>query len=111
MSYEKMYKIYRKNPSIFPMATGYLTDKGFEFVKQITDEDIEELEGNGLMTEEFVKDLVQTAREIVEASDNSSVEIIQFCAAEKIFDTQYYTGDFEDDEWDDKEVNTNEDGN
>ena len=111
MSYEKMYKVYRKNPSIFPMATGYLTDKGFEFVKQITDEDIEELEGNGLMTEEFVKDLVQTAREIVEASDNSSVEIIQFCAAEKIFDTQYYTGDFEDDEWDDKEVNTNEDGN
>ena len=111
MSYVNMYKVYRRNPSIFPIAVGYLTDKGFSFVKQITDKDIEELEGNGLMTKEFVQDLVQTAREIVEASDNSSVEIIQFCAAEKIFDTQYYTGDFEDDEWGDDEVNADEDRN
>lgn len=103
MSYVNMYKVYRRNPSIFPMAVGYLTDKGFSFVKQITDKDIEELEGNGLMTEEFVKDLVRTARDITEASDNSSVEIIQFCAAEGIFDTEYYTGKFKDDEEDEEE--------
>lgn len=103
MSYVNMYKVYRRNPSIFPIAAGYLVDKGFEFVKQITDKDIEELEGNGLMTEEFVQDLVQTARDITEASDNSSVEIIQFCAAEEIFDTEYYTGKFKNNEEDEEE--------
>lgn len=111
MSYNKVYEVYRKNPSTFPMAVAYLADKGYEFTKQITDEDIAELEGNGLMTKEFVQELVKTARKITEATDNNAVEIIQFCAAEKIFDTQYYTGDFEDDEWDDEEVSADEDRN
>ena len=50
MSYNKVYEVYRKNPSTFPMAVAYLADKGYEFTKQITNEDIAELEGNGLMT-------------------------------------------------------------
>lgn len=104
MSYINMYKVYRRNPSIFPIAAGYLVDKGFEFVKQITDKDIEKLEGNGLMTEEFVKDLVRTARDITEASGNNVMEIIQFCAAEGIFDTEYYTGKFKDDKEDDEDL-------
>lgn len=100
MSYNKVYEVYRKNPSTFPMAVAYLTDKGYEFTKQITDEDIAKLEGNGLMTKKFVQELVRTAREITEATDNNAVEIIQFCAAEEIFDTEYYTGKFKDDEED-----------
>ena len=103
MSYNKVYEVYRKNPSTFPMAVAYLADKGYEFTKQITNEDIAELEGNGLMTKEFVQELVRTAREITEATDNNAVEIIQFCAAEGIFDTEYYTGKFKDDEDEDDE--------
>lgn len=94
--YGKMYEVYKKSPAVFPIAAAYLVDKGFTFVSQITDEDIEGLEGNGLMTKEFVQELVQMARDIVTASDNNAVEIIQFCAAEGIFDTEYYKG-FNDD--------------
>ena len=97
MSYNKMYEVYRKNPRTFPIAVAYFADKGYSFTKQITDEDIAELEGNGLMTKEFVQELVRTAREITEATDDNAVEIIQFCAAEEIFDTQWYTGRFDDD--------------
>ena len=96
--YDKMFDVYRKNPAVFPIATAYLVDKGFTFVSQITDEDVEGLEGNGLMTKEFVQELVQLARKIVAASDNNAVEIIQFCAAEGIFDTEYYKGFYEDEE-------------
>lgn len=103
MSYNKVYEVYRKNPSTFPMAVAYLIDKGYEFTKQITDEDIVKLEGNGLMTKEFVQELVRTAREITKATDNNTVEIIQFCAAEEIFDTEYYTGKSKDDEEDEDE--------
>lgn len=94
--YKNMYEIYKRNPSVYPMAVGYLLDKGFTFVQQITDEEIDGLEGNGIMTENFVKDLVRTARDIARECDNSVVEVIQFCAAEEIFDTEYYTGRFEE---------------
>lgn len=91
--FKKMYEVYKKNPSIFPMATAYLVDKGFTFVGKITDDEINSLEGNGLMTQDFVQDLVRTARDIVEASDGNAVDIVQFCAAENIFDTEYYKGE------------------
>ena len=31
----------------------YIMDKGIEFIKQITDEDIAGIKGNGLMTDDF----------------------------------------------------------
>ena len=42
----------------------YIVDKGWDNVKDITDEDILNLESQGLMTKEFVQALVKTAREI-----------------------------------------------
>ena len=33
----------------------YIMDEGIENVKEITDDQIEELEGNGLMTQDFVQ--------------------------------------------------------
>lgn len=42
----------------------YLFDKGIDNVKEITDEDIAEIPGNGLMTASFSQALVKTAREI-----------------------------------------------
>lgn len=42
----------------------YIMDKGMENIKEITDEQIKKLEGNGLMTQEFVQSLVRCARRI-----------------------------------------------
>ena len=43
---------------------GYIVDKGWDNVKDITDEQISNLESQGLMTKEFAQALVKTAREI-----------------------------------------------
>ena len=42
----------------------YIMDEGMGNVKEITDDQIEELEGNGLMTQDFVQSLVRCARRI-----------------------------------------------
>ena len=42
----------------------YIMDKGMSNVKEVTDEQIEKLEGNGLMTQDFVQSLVRCARRI-----------------------------------------------
>ena len=39
----------------------YIIDKGWEYVKQITEEEIKEVTGNALMTDVFVQSLVRTA--------------------------------------------------
>ena len=58
-----MYEIIKSNfdARCDAMVIAYLFDKGIEFCKSITDEDINSLEGNGLMTEEFVQSMVKTA--------------------------------------------------
>lgn len=59
----KVYEIISNNFDLRcdAMVLSYLFDKGIEFCKSITKEDIDELEGNGLMTQEFVQDMVKTA--------------------------------------------------
>ena len=47
----------------------YLFDKGIENVAEITDEQISEIPGNGLMTASFSQALVKTAREIAKTCD------------------------------------------
>ena len=58
-----MYEIIKSNfdARCDAMVIAYLFDKGIEFCKSITDEDINSLEGNGLMTKEFVQSMVRTA--------------------------------------------------
>lgn len=51
-------------------------DKGIENVKEITDEQIEKLEGNGLMTQQFVQSLVRCTRRI--CSECKWIELIDF---------------------------------
>lgn len=46
---------------------GYIIDKGWENVKEITDEQIAKIEGQALMTAEFAQALVKTAREICQS--------------------------------------------
>lgn len=54
----------------------YIMDKGMENIKEITDEQIKKLEGNGLMTQEFVQSLVKCARRICRECE--WIELIEF---------------------------------
>lgn len=58
------------------MVFVYLMDKGIENIKEITDEQIEKMEGNGLMTQRFVQSLVRCARRI--CNECKWIEIIEF---------------------------------
>lgn len=58
------------------MVFTYLMDKGVENIKEITDEQIEKMEGNGLMTQRFVQSLVRCARRI--CNECEWIEIIEF---------------------------------
>lgn len=58
------------------MVFTYLMDKGIENIKEITDEQIEKMEGNGLMTQRFVQSLVRCARRI--CNECEWIEIIEF---------------------------------
>lgn len=54
----------------------YIMDKGIENIKEITDEEIKNLEGNGLMTQNFVQSLVKCARRI--CNECEWIELIEF---------------------------------
>lgn len=106
--HKNMKAIYDTNSSIFSVAVAYLLNKGFSTVQSITDEQIAGIEGNGIMTKEYCQSLVRLAKNIANECGNNVVELIQFCQAEHIFDTDFYTGrnndyddDYEDDEPDD----------
>ena len=72
-SYEKIKKIPQNTNSIvMTTALTYLLDIGCKSAMQITDKMIDEVEGNGLMTKEFVQELMRTAREIAQAADTPS---------------------------------------
>ena len=89
--YTNMTKIYKNtHPVMYNMAVAYLLDKGFTFVSKITDEDIESLEENGMMTKDFVQGIVRTARNIANECGNNTIELIQFCQKKRVFDTKFY---------------------
>jgi hypothetical protein len=86
-AYEKIKEIYDGTRlDIFVMATSHLLDIGWRTAEKITDKQIDNLEGNGLMTKEFCQELVRIARNIAKACN--AVEFIQFCQVEKLFDTK-----------------------
>ena len=75
----------------------YIMDKGIERIKQITDEDIVAIEGDGLFTAEFNQSLVRCARRI--CTECEWVEIIEyirlflFCAP-TVHEVSLYREDF-----------------
>lgn len=90
--YKELKKIYDNNRlDVFVMAVGNLLDKGYDTVIKITDDDISKIKmsENSLMTTGFAQALTKLTRDIANNCD-SVVEIIQFCAKEKIFDIKYY---------------------
>ena len=72
----------------YVMILSYILDKGQSTIIQITDEDIENLEENGLMTKEFIQGLVKTAREVVLNCDQS--DIIALAKAEWCCTGEHY---------------------
>ena len=87
--YEKINEIYDSTRlDIFVMATTHLLDLGWRQAAEITDKDLESVKGNGLMTEDFCRELCRIARDIAKACN--PVEFIQFCQVEKLFDTKVF---------------------
>ena len=63
--YSKLNEIYSKTRvDVFVMALGYLIEKGTSNIAEITDDEINEIDGNGFMTKEFSQMLVKLARDI-----------------------------------------------
>lgn len=59
------------------MSMSNLISKGIEFMQNITDEDIEQLEGNGFMTKDFVQELTKRTREMSFWSFDEIIVFIQ----------------------------------
>lgn len=77
----------------------YIMDEGIENVKEITDEQIEKLEGNGLMTRNVVQSLVRCARRI--CIECEWIELIEFIrlylwCTPTVHDVYLYKEDFTD---------------
>lgn len=73
----------------YVMILSYILEKGQTVIEKITDEEIEELEGNGLMTQSFVQRLVKTAREVVRNCDQSDIVRLfksDWCCTGEIYD-------------------------
>lgn len=73
----------------YVMIISYILDKGESNIIKITDEQIENLNGNGLMTEDFVKALVRAAREVVRnCKQDDIIRLIkaEWCCAGEVYD-------------------------
>ena len=80
-------------------VVSYIMDKGMSNVKEITDEQIEKLEGNGLITQDFVQSLVRCARRICKECE--WIEMIEFIrlhlwCTPTVHDVYLYREDFTD---------------
>lgn len=64
------------DPRVENAVFSYIMDKGIDRIKQITDEDIVAIEGNGLFTAEFNQNLVRCARHI--CTECEWIEIIEY---------------------------------
>lgn len=81
------------------VVISYIMDEGIENVKEITDEQIEKLEGNGLMTQNVVQSLVRCARRI--CIECEWIELIEFIrlylwCTPTVHDVYLYKEDFTD---------------
>lgn len=87
----------------YVMIISYIIDKGQATISQIEDADIEALEGNGLMTADFIKGLVRAARAVVKECDqNDIIRLIkaEWCCSGEVYDPdkdQFVTDEKEED--------------
>ena len=77
----------------------YIMDKGIEFIKQITDGDIEKIKGGKFVTDDFLQSLVRCARRI--CNECEWIEMIEFIrihlwCTPTVHDVYLYREDFTD---------------
>ena len=87
------------DPRMGNAVVSYIMDKGMSNVKEITDKQIEKLEGNGLMTAKFLQSLVRCARRI--CNECEWIELIKFIrlylwCTPTVYDVYLYKEDFND---------------
>lgn len=73
----------------YVMVLSYILDKGVSRIKCITDEEIDELEENGLMTKDFIQILVRTARKVCMQCDQSDIVRLfkaEWCCGGEVYD-------------------------
>lgn len=73
----------------YVMIISYIIDKGQSVISEITDEDIDSLEGNAIMTADFCKGIVRAARAVVKECDqNDIVRLIkaEWCCSGEVYD-------------------------
>lgn len=79
------------------MVFSYIMDNGIEFTKQLTEEDISTLDGNGVVTADFIQSLVRCAKRICgECEWNEIIEYIRlylFCKP-SVKEVSLYREDF-----------------
>lgn len=84
--YRELEDLYYKNGMRFIMAVSHMLSIGVNVSSDITDEDLAELEGNGLMTQDYVQDLVRLTRDIAKIVHDDPVKIIQYCQMKKMLE-------------------------
>lgn len=57
----------------YVMIISYIIDKGQDVIAEITDEDIDNIEGNAMMTADFCKGIVRAARAVVKECDQNDI--------------------------------------
>ena len=77
----------------YVMVISYILEKGEDMISQITNEQIEQLKENSMMTADFVRGLVRTAREVVQ--NCSQEEIIRLIKSEWCCSGERYDPDLE----------------
>lgn len=73
----------------YVMIISYIIDKGQNVIAEITDEDIDNIEGNAMMTADFCKGIVRAARAVVKECDqNDIVRLIkaEWCCSGEVYD-------------------------
>ena len=83
----------------------YIMDKGWENVKQITEEEILEIKGNAFMTDRFIQALVRCAVRICNECDQIEeflpfIVNYLFVPNAKMKEVKLYKNDMENYEWD-----------
>lgn len=92
--FEKLKKLYKEsNLTYFSMAVCHLLANGFNDTLEISDDEISKMKStsNG-MSDEFVRWINKTARDIAIAADGQPANLIEFCQAIELFDIQHFCG-------------------
>lgn len=91
-AYDELNKIAKGcNTGHLVLALSYFFDIGYDNASKITDDDIANAKGNGIMTQEFVRWLMKTARQVAAVTE-SAIDVVMFCMAEDIFDIRGFAG-------------------